>query len=90
MAKQLDPGVPVSFTIEDLKKLRHWRPGTASFRVQLAVVMAAMVFVVAAAEGLVLGQSLVAAQQQRIGQSLQADAARIAEQLNKTMAARAN
>jgi len=84
-----DDTLPKSFTLDDVKGLRNWRPGPASFRVRLALVLAMMVFVVAAVEGLVLGQLTVSATSERIGQSVQADATRIADRLNKTMASRA-
>jgi diguanylate cyclase (GGDEF)-like protein len=63
--------------------------GVISLRMQMALTLAAMVFVVAGILGGLIGQNSALQLRARIGQSLQSDAARIAEQLNKEMAARA-
>ena len=57
-------------------------------RVTFALTLAGMVFIVAGLLSFLIGQSSVDQLQARIGQSLATDAARIADRLNKEMAAR--
>lgn len=59
-----------------------------SLRLQVSVALVLMVVAVAGVLGLLIGQSSEMQLRARIGVSLQTDAARIAEQVNKEMAAR--
>ena len=60
-----------------------------SLRTQLGVGLALLVFAIAGGLGTLLGQSSVEQLRARIGQSLEMDSARMADRINKEMAARA-
>ncbi len=78
----------MGFSFRTVEGWRRWRRSSANFRTRVTFVIMVTVFGVALTFGLVLGQSTLKASREHIGGSLQRDAARIAGQLNRMMAAR--